>query len=120
MSEPNQEILRTAPSPAPNHTSLPSRIPAAPVRRVPPKMTPAPASRDSASGQPGPKNETARLTILPKASVSPSAALNSTHASPFPVHPVMTSGSIPRSVSWIVFGLAVLIFLIQILNYIVS
>jgi hypothetical protein len=168
MSEPIKEIVRTAPSPASSNTSLPSRIPAAPIRRVPPKLTPLPgisnpvaptalgtispvpqsipkppgpaldpafgaeiapllprrveatASRDSVLGQVGPKKETARLAIHPKSPLSPSPAPNSTQTSPSPVHPIITSGSIPRSISWVVFGLAALIFLIQILNYVVS
>lgn len=138
MSEPSKEIVRTAPSPAPNNTSLSSPIPAAPIRRVPPTLDPLPASAprvkiapvlpgrveatsgDSASGQPGLRKETARLAILPTPPIARSPALNSTQTTPLPVHPEMASGSIPRSFSWVVFGLAALIFLIQILNYVVS
>ena len=111
MSEPNKEIVRSAFVPAPNNTSLSSRMPAAPVEAI---------LRDSALGQPGLKKETARLAILPKPPIAPSPALNSTQTSPLPVHPALASGSIPRSFSWVVFGLAALIFLIQIFNYVVS
>jgi hypothetical protein len=68
----------------------------------------------------GPKKETARVATQPKPPVSPSPPLNPRQAAPLPVQRVNPATSIPRSFSWLLFGLAALIFLIQIFNYVVS
>lgn len=150
MSEPSKEAVRIVPSPGPAHLSqpqnaarhdsagnvLPTRIPVAPVRRLPPQLTSSPtsnstgaphvparidaASNGSAFGQSGPKKETARIAILPTPAAPPSPALQARQTLPSQIHPGISSTSIPRSFSWLVFGLAALIFLIQILNYVVS
>ena len=172
MTEPNKEPVRTplpmrqdevAPSGiAAKHDTvrivLPSRTPVAPVRRLPPKITPAPAAdsaphpspishrcapvrpperttvsallrplpkppgaqlnetntsiaaaletQPASSIPPGPKNETARITVLPR----PAPASK----------PLDPFEALPRSFCWGLFGIAVLIFLIQIWNYVVS
>ena len=59
---------------------------------------------------PGPKNDTARITILPRASAPVVAA----------ARPAVALASIPQSHCWAIFGLAALIFLIQIWNFFVS
>ncbi|PZR73848.1 MAG: hypothetical protein DLM73_09505 [Chthoniobacterales bacterium] len=80
--------------------------------------------------QPGPKQETARIRILPKP-----GAVNMTKTQPLLVRPaatvqaapvILTSkpvnpfASIPRSYCWGLFGISAFIFLIQIWNYFVS
>jgi hypothetical protein len=70
--------------------------------------------------QSGPKKETARVGLLPQPLVSPSSTLNPRLAAPLPIQRVDPASSIPPSFSWVLFGLAALIFLIQIFNYVVS
>jgi hypothetical protein len=72
-----------------------------PPALVPPVLPPTSENFASVSIQPGPKNETARITILP----GPSAA---------------AFDSIPRWFCWGLLGVSVLIFLIQIWNYALS
>jgi hypothetical protein len=96
MSEPNKETLRL------QHA-------APPLARVLPK--PAAASVDHyASAPSGPRKETARVTIQP--GVTPAPVLVERSSAAF--------DSIPKSYFWAIFGLAALIFLIQIWNYVVS
>jgi hypothetical protein len=83
----------------------------------------------------GPKQETARISILPRPAVVAAPAINMTKTQPLLIHPagstplapvVITSkplaprDAIPRSLAWTVFAVATLIFLIQIWNYVVS
>jgi len=89
----------------------------------------------SSSVQPGPKKETARISILPKPISAPKPAVNMTKTQPLLIRPapgmqpapviiapkpVDAFEAIPRSFCWGLFGIAALIFLIQILNYVVS
>lgn len=205
MAEPKKETVRIALPPRPDNASsppnagtrdtarivLPSRMPVAPLRPFPPKITPLPSSdsttqsppsslrrpplappqpvaaspllqplpkppgpemnsessasteslpaepqnESAPSIQPGPKKETARISILPRPAAAPVPAVNMTKTQPLlirpatgvPSVPVMIApkpadlfDSIPRPYCWALFGLAVLIFLIQILNYVVS
>jgi hypothetical protein len=76
MSEPNKDTVRIPLAPAPDHFG------------------------------PGPKKDTARIAILPRA--TPAA------------RPVAAVDSIPKPYVWTIFGLAALIFLIQIWNFLVS
>ncbi|HWM23586.1 MAG TPA: hypothetical protein VNP98_02085 [Chthoniobacterales bacterium] len=71
------------------------------------------------SVQPGPKKETARITILPKASPPPAIGQTAPAlvATSIPVDPF---DSIPRWFCWGLLGLSTLIFLIQIWNYALS
>jgi hypothetical protein len=68
----------------------------------------APAPGHSVSG---PKKETTRITILPRVTPAPVLVAAQT---------ATVLDSIPTSYCWAVFGLAALIFLIQIWNYVVS
>jgi hypothetical protein len=71
------------------------------------------------SGQPGPKNETARIAIPP----GQSAAAGTAQTGSTIIPPSAASGafdSTPRWFCWGLLGLSVLIFLIQIWNYALS
>ena len=203
MAEPKKETVRialpprpdkTPPSPSSRDTArivLPSRTPVAPLRRLPPKITPLPSAdsatesptislrrppiapppaaatspllqplpkppgeeigaesraaitplplvsepRPAGSTQPGPKKETARISILPRPTAAPAPTINMTKTQPLLIRPaagvqpapvVITARpldpfeAIPRSFCWGLFGIAALIFLIQIWNYVVS
>ena len=68
-----------------------------------------------------PKNETARISILPRAAASAPAIMATQPA------PVLTTSqlvtpiqTIPRRLCWTMLGISTLIFLIQIWNYVVS
>jgi hypothetical protein len=89
----------------------------------------------AASTQPGPKKETARISILPRPAPAAKASINMTKTQPLLIRPaagvqpapVVISSKpldpfelLPRSFCWGLFGVAALIFLIQIWNYIVS
>ena len=67
-----------------------------------------------------PKKETARITILPRPAAVTAPAVNPRQTEPLQIYPVAALDFIPRSLSWAIFGLAALIFLIQIWNYVVS
>ena len=99
-----------------------------------PTITPLPPAA-AGSIQPGPQKETARISILPKPIFPPKPAINMTKTQPLLIRPaagvqpasviiatkpVDIFDSIPRSYCWGLFGIAALIFLIQILNYVVS
>lgn len=183
MTEPEKESVRIALPSRADKTSpsasavkhdtvrivLPSRTPAAPVRRMPPKITPLPASDSAAepaaisprrppvaspqpvavspllqplpkppglesraalgplpsasepgaagSTQAGPKTEpAARISILPRPMPVSPPSINMIAAS----KPLDPFDAIPRSFGWGLFGIAALIFLIQIWNYVVS
>ncbi|MFZ1220218.1 MAG: hypothetical protein WAO00_13060 [Chthoniobacterales bacterium] len=81
MSEPHQDTVRIPPAPAPDHFV------------------------------PGPKKDTARIAILPRATPAPVVAA---------ARPVAALDSIPKPYYWAIFGLAALIFIIQIWNFFVS
>ena len=109
MTEPKNEPVRIV---------LPARTPMAPVRLVPPKITPLPAASESQSAGPAqdrPKNETARITIL-MPPIRPAEEAG----------PVATSrprdgfDAIPLTFRWVLFGFASVNFLIQIWIYVVS
>jgi hypothetical protein len=68
-----------------------------------------------------PKNETARISILPRpATIAP--AINATLPAPVLItsKPVVPIDAIPRPLCWAALGISALIFLIQIWNYVVS
>jgi hypothetical protein len=168
MTEPNKEPVRipfparpdkTPPSPSAARDDtvrivLPSRTPAAPVRRVPPKITPLPDKTpesiavpsllqplpkppgpDSSaqsraalsalppasdtgragSAQSGPKNETARINILPTPTPIPPPSISMAVAPKLDPFDAM-----PRSFRWGLFSFATVNFLIQIWIYVVS
>jgi hypothetical protein len=110
MAEPPKESVRSA---------LPQSPETTPV--IPPRRFLPPTSQNLASVpiQPGPKNETARITILP----GPPAAAGITQARPA-VAPTSiasaASDSIPRWFCWGLLGISAFIFLIQIWNYALS
>jgi hypothetical protein len=98
-----------------------------------------PAKDDSApaasSANRGPKNETARINVLPRPDPVAGPATNTTKTQPLLIHPtgsapvapvVITSkpvapvDAIPRSLAWGLLGVSAVIFLIQIWNYVVS
>ena len=97
-------------------------------------ITPLPTAsepRPAASIHPGPKQETARISILPRPAPAAKPAINMPTTQPIPggVQPapvIVTSKpldpfeALPRSFCWGLFGIAALIFLIQIWNYVVS
>lgn len=207
MAEPKKETVRIALSPRSEQAGstpsiakrdtarivLPSHTPVTPIRRLPPKITPLPATPETeatteaprilprrppvtppASTSPllqplpkppgsepnidpgvgappvspireesssatsvnrGPKNETVRISILRRPTAVAAPAINMTKTQPLLIHPagsaavasvVVTSkpvvrlDAIPRSLAWTVFGIAFVIFLIQIWNYVVS
>jgi len=98
-----------------------------------------PAKDDSAtaasSANRGPKNETARINVLPRPAPVAGPATNMTKTQPLLIHPtgsapvapvVITSrpvapvDAIPRSLGWGLLAVSAVIFLIQIWNYVVS
>ena len=102
-----------------------------PVRPVPP----APADPGTPSMNRGPKQETARISVLPRPAVVTPAPVNMTKTQPLLVHPtaatpvapvVITSRplqpaeTISRPLCWALFATSLAIFLIQIWNYVVS
>jgi hypothetical protein len=92
-------------------------------------------SNGGASIQPGPKKETARISILPRPTSPAKPSINMTKTQPLLVRPaagvqpapVIISSKpldpfelLPRAFCWSLFGIAALIFVIQIWNYVVS
>jgi hypothetical protein len=68
-----------------------------------------------------PKNETARISILPRtATIAP--AIKATQPAPVSTtpQPVAPIDTIPRPLCWTMLGISAVIFLIQIWNYVVS
>ena len=203
MAEPKKETVRIALPPRPEQAAitpsivkrdtarivLPTRTPVAPIRRLPPKITPPPASESTTEAptilprrppvatpasspllQPlpkppgagadadataavrpvppareengtapsvnrGPKKETARIAVLPRPTPAAAPAINMTKTQPLLIHPVGTTpvapvvitskpiaprDAIPRSLAWGLLAVSVVIFLIQIWNYVVS
>jgi hypothetical protein len=84
----------------------------------------------------GPKKETARISVLPRPTPAAPPAVNMTKTQPLLVHPptgvtptapvIITSKplakleTIPRPLCWALLAISVVIFLIQIWNYVVS
>jgi hypothetical protein len=109
--------------------------PGAPIRPVPPIRE---EIGSASSVNRGPMKETARISILPRPAAVAPPTINMTKTQPLLIHPtgsapvapvvpvVITSkpvvrvDAIPRSLAWTVFGIAFMIFLIQIWNYVVS
>ena len=121
-------LLQPLPKPPGVEMSAESRAAIAPLPAV---SEPQPAG----STQRGPKNETARISILPRPISTPKPSVNMTKTQPLLIQPspgvqpapvIVTSkpldpfDAIPRSFCWGLFGIAALIFLIQIWNYVVS
>ena len=123
---------------------LPTQIPAMPIRRLPPKITPLPSSESTAAA---PSVSPRRPPVPPLASPSSSpllqplpkpAGVETGHGAaigPFPPggdrtatiapgvitsRPVAPVDAIPRSLVWGLLGVSAVIFLIQIWNYVVS
>ena len=68
-----------------------------------------------------PKNETARISILPRpATIAP--AIKASQPAPVVAssEPVAPIDTIPRPLCWTMLGISAVIFLIQIWNYVVS
>ena len=107
-------LLRPLPKPAGSEITAESN---ASITRVPAASEIPPAS----SIQPGPKKETARISILPQS--APAAKPSDMTEAPSPLNisrPHDPFDALPRSFCWGLFGIAALIFLIQIWNYVVS
>jgi hypothetical protein len=102
-------------------------------------IRPVPPARDEngavASVNRGPKQETARISVLPRPAPVAAPAINMTKTQPLLIHPtgavpvapvVITSrpvapvDAIPRSLAWSLLAVSAVIFLIQIWNYVVS
>ena len=94
MSESNKQTVRLPPAPAPARVA----------------SIPAAIAVDHLISASGPRKETARVAIQPGVTPVPILADRGFAA----------LDSIPRSYFWAIFGLAALIFLIQIWNYVVS
>ena len=126
----------SAPIPSPLLNPLPkppgaegiSRVCPTPIRESAP--TPAPSNNIG-----GPEMEPARISVLPRPIPHPGAAIDMTKTQPLLPHPapgvqpapvVITSRplartkTISRPLCWMLFGTSVVIFLIQIWNYVVS
>ena len=105
MADPKTDTVRIV---------LPSRPPVTPIRRLPPKITPALSSSSLLQPLPKPpETETARISVLPRPGTVPVAPV----VTPRPVAPV---DAIPRSLAWGLLVVSAVIFLIQIWNYVVS
>ena len=93
-------------------------LPKPPGRETPGAITPLPASEGepAPSTDAGPKNETAQISILPGPLPAPKLALDMVAAA----KPFDAFDAVPKSFCWGLFGIAALIFLIQIWNYVVS
>jgi hypothetical protein len=152
MTEPKNEPVRIALPARPDKVSpsgngaehpavrivLPALTPVAPVRLVPPKITPSvapdsatkpgtairglPAASEPRFADPSqsrPKNETARVSTLTPSPVPPAEA-----GPPVPVvvtaSPLDGFDAIPVPFRWVLFGIASANFLIQIWIYVVS
>jgi hypothetical protein len=138
-------ILRrppTTPLASPASSPLLQPLPKPPGTEADPgsAIQPVPPARDESatdkpSGNRGPKNETARINVLPHPTPVAGPATNMTKTQPMLIHPtgsvplapvVITSKPvapadvIPRSLAWGLLAVSALIFLIQIWNYVVS
>lgn len=92
-----------------------------------------PADAQTAEAEPGPKKETARITVLPKPVVAPKPAVNMTKTQPLIMRPAGTAPAspitvvtsrpvhgldlIPRSYCWGLLCISAFILLIQLWNY---
>ena len=155
-SPPNIAALPSA-GPAPEAPVLPRRPPVitpatSPMLQPLPKppgvekesdsaniIRPVPPAREENAATPlvnrGPKNETARINILPRPVPAAPPAINMTKTQPLLVQPAATAPiapvvitsrpivpleTIPRPLCWALAGISTVIFLIQIWNYVVS
>jgi hypothetical protein len=93
-------------------------LPKPPGRETPGAITPLPASEGepAPSTEAGPKNETARISILSSPLPAPKLAIDMVAVA----RPLDPFDAVPKSFCWGLFGIAALIFLIQIWNYVVS
>ncbi|MEY2562074.1 MAG: hypothetical protein QOH88_267 [Verrucomicrobiota bacterium] len=133
-------VLQPLPKPAP---PPPAFVPPPAPPFVPPPAPPAPPASvtplpkpGSFGVSPGPKKETARITILPKPVPLTKPAVNMTKTQPLIMRPAASSpaspvvvatstardpfDSISRPLCWALLGTSALIFIIQIWNYAVS
>ena len=69
-----------------------------------------------------PKNETARISVLPRPSPRFAREITATEPAPAPIasQAVAPADKITRPLCWALLGISALIFLIQIWNYVVS
>jgi hypothetical protein len=69
-----------------------------------------------------PKNETARISILPRPAPTIAPASNGSQRATVVIAstPVAPIDTIPRPLCWTMLGISAVIFLIQIWNYVVS
>jgi hypothetical protein len=128
--------VQSTQQPAASPVLQPLPKPAAPPPPAPPaSVTPLPKP-GSFGVSPGPKKETARITILPKPVPLTKPAVNMTKTQPLimrpaavmPASPVIVAtsaardpfDSISRPLCWALLGVSALIFIIQIWNYAVS
>jgi hypothetical protein len=133
-----------APPVSPAASPLLQPLPKPPGPEIGEESSAVPPARDEVAFQgdsapsihPGPKKETARISVLPKPSPAPAPAVNMTKTQPLLIRPaasvvqsvpvVISSkpydpiAAIPKSYCWGLFGIAALIFLIQIWNFLVS
>ncbi len=137
--EPPSVLPRRPPIISPSNSPMLQPLPKPPglenggedVRPVPPVRDDSPAP----SVNRGPKQETARISVLPRPAVVAPAPVNMTKTQPLLVHPtaatpvapvVITSRplqpaeTISRPLCWALFATSLAIFLIQIWNYVVS
>lgn len=127
MTEPKNDPVRVALPPRPDKAPpsgkgakhpgvrivLPTQTPAAPVRLVPPRITPlaaVPESRAAVPTESRPKNETVRISTL----TPPPLAVVVTSSLPDPFD------AIRPTLRWALVGTASVNFLIQIWIYVVS
>lgn len=129
-------LLQPLPKPPGSEMSADSGAASAPLPHVLPARDEAGTqSNPTASIHPGPKKETARISALPRPAAAPAPSINMTKTQPLLIRPgaavqpgpLVTASkpaggfdSIPKSFCWALLGIAALIFLIQILNYVVS
>ena len=129
-------LLQPLPKPPGVETNPESRAAIKPLpAALPVGQEPGSETGAADSIHPGPKKETARISILPRPTPAAKPSINMTKTQPLLIRPaagvepapvMITSrpldpfDALPRSFSWGLFGIAALIFLIQIWNYIVS
>lgn len=131
---------RRPPTLAPSSSPLLQPLPKPPgVEKESEEVRPVPPIRDEGAPAPavnrGPKQETARISILPRPTPAGPAPINMTKTQPLivqptaatPVAPVVITSrplpsldAIPRPLCWTLLAVSAVIFLIQIWNYVVS
>jgi len=128
VSPASSPLLQPLPKPPGMETN-----PSSAIRPVPPARDENGAATPSVNR--GPKQETARISVLPRPAPVARPAINMTKTQPLLIHPtgsapvapvVITSrpvapvDAIPRSLAWGLLAVSAVIFLIQIWNYVVS